>query len=93
MGVAVQASNVPRGAVLVVGTSRRHPEREGHTDQPVTPEEVVRCIRAALADGWAPREPGSTFYLPAEYNPLWNDEEAQRRRWWREDGRLPAAGA
>jgi hypothetical protein len=60
MSLAVQHEE-ESGAVLVVNLPQWHPQHSIGT--PVTPGDVERHIREALAAGWKPTEPGKTFEM------------------------------
>lgn len=59
--VAVELAERP-GAVLVLYTDRPHPADWGTTRVvPVRPSDVAGWVRAALAAGWVPSQPGPQF--------------------------------
>ncbi|MFG3345749.1 hypothetical protein ACGF1Z_11890 [Streptomyces sp. NPDC048018] len=60
---AVERADDP-GATLVVTTDRPHPGNWwGAPSAPVLPSQVADTVRAALARGWTPGNPGSPFPL------------------------------
>ncbi|MFD5417557.1 hypothetical protein ACFWJT_05960 [Streptomyces sp. NPDC127069] len=60
---AVEHARTP-GTTLVITTNQPHPSNWfGAAGRPVLPAQVADSIRTALADGWAPENPGSPFHL------------------------------
>ncbi|MFF2197560.1 hypothetical protein [Streptomyces sp. NPDC058157] len=60
---AVELARTP-GTTLVVTTGQPHPGNWlGAAARPVLPSQVEGSIRAALAAGWTPADPGSPFHL------------------------------
>lgn len=59
--LAVELAERP-GAVLVLDTERPHPSDWGTRNVvPILPSDVARWVRAALAAGWRPSQPGPQF--------------------------------